>query len=285
MTTDNDVREGGEPTPVNWTRTVTDMRRAAGATAAEVQKLIAANRWDDLCPPEPEHCRGLTRPIRSGGRTINCDCPLFREAECPHTEARAVVRAVREAQARSQYLASAGFGPKYHTPTYERIPRHLARACDEWLADRDKHMAEGTTLWLAGDVGCGKTMALAYVALELRAQEEHHWQPEILFAHAARLFDRLVQFDDAADYYGGCDVLMIDDLGREYDAAWPMARFVMMIEERYSHMRPTLITTNRMPDELRGDVLWKPVIDRLAEKHIAVWEDAPSQRRGKSDAD
>lgn len=282
MTTDNDVREGGEPTQVDWTGKIDKLREAAGAIAAEVLKLIGAGRWDELCPPEPNHCRGLTRPIRAGGRTMNCDCPLFHAPECPHAETRAVVRSVKAAQARGDYFASVGFGPKYHAPEYKRIPRELARACDKWLADMPRHMAEGTTLWLAGDVGCGKTMALAYVALELRNYEP---EPEIRFVHAARLFDRLCQFDDAADHYGNVDVLMIDDLGREYDAAWPMARFVMMIEDRYAHMRPTLLTTNRTPKELREDGPWRPVIDRLAETYIAVWEDAPSQRRGKPDAD
>lgn len=182
-------------------------------------------------------------------------------------------------QVRIRRLEDAGFAPRYaQDAVWDRIPDTIAGAVREWLDDIEQNMAKGHGFWMGGGVGTGKTMAAAMMADEIL-----RYGHTVRFAHAAFLFDRLVAIGNASELWASWvdpDVLIIDDLGREYDSDWPMTRFSWIVEERYGHHSPIIVTSNREPKDFReDDASWEAIISRIGHGASSVWYDGPDQRK------
>lgn len=50
--------------------------------------------------------------------------------------------------------------------------------------------------------------------------------------------------------FASCDVLIIDDLGKENANSWVMTTLFQIVNDRYEAMRPTIVTTQYSPEEL-----------------------------------
>lgn len=183
------------------------------------------------------------------------------------------------AQRRRFRLERVGVPRKYWTADWSEVDGDLMLAAQEWLAGLAEHVVTGKNLWLGGSVGVGKSMALALVADEAAVQLG---DDAVRYVYAPELFDRLVQAEDLNDVFGSWvwpAVLLIDDLGREYDASWPMARFTTVIENRYAE-KPTVVASNLSPKQLReSNQAWEPVCSRLVESMIGTWQAGPDRRR------
>jgi len=75
----------------------------------------------------------------------------------------------------------------------------------------------------------------------------------------------------------GCDLLVLDDLGRERETAWSLALLWRVVDGRYGRMADTLVTSNYSRSELasrlasEGDeVMARAVVSRLAEMTVPV---------------
>lgn len=51
--------------------------------------------------------------------------------------------------------------------------------------------------------------------------------------------------------YAACDILIIDDLGKENANSWVMTTLFQIINERYESVKPTIVTSQYLPDELK----------------------------------
>ena len=47
-----------------------------------------------------------------------------------------------------------------------------------------------------------------------------------------------------------CDVLIIDDLGKEKPSEWVLEKLYYIINERYEHNKPIIVTTNFSENQL-----------------------------------
>lgn len=52
--------------------------------------------------------------------------------------------------------------------------------------------------------------------------------------------------------YAACDVLIIDDLGKENANSWVMTTLFQIVNERYEAIKPTIVTSQYAPDELKA---------------------------------
>lgn len=97
----------------------------------------------------------------------------------------------------------------------------------------------------AGKSHCASALAKAFVASGYRT---------ILTTSLALLDDVKASFDgDAktgATRFASCDVLIIDDIGKENANSWVMTTLFQIINERYERMKPTIVTSQYSPDEL-----------------------------------
>lgn len=130
-----------------------------------------------------------------------------------------------------------------HTPA-ERRSLAMALGVARSFADNPA----GKWILLQGPYGCGKTHLAAAIGL----QRLQHGDV-VLFITTPDLLDHLRVsygeeadggYDETFDRIRGCDLLILDDLGVENPSAWAKEKLFQLLNHRYMHRLPTVITTN-----------------------------------------
>lgn len=191
--------------------------------------------------------------------------PLAEEAMRPglYEDAdRAEMDAIRALQAANRHLAY----------VRRRPSRYAAAAYDTLHADQDPRGRVSSwwvrgprTLVLAGPSRTGKTTAayaIANVVHNLR-----HW---VIAYTAADLSAALKPDGDptAYDHAIACDLLVIDDLGRERVTDWWLEQLQRVVDARCGNERRLIVTTNAAPDpalayELLVGRYGDPLVERV----------------------
>lgn len=133
--------------------------------------------------------------------------------------------------------------------------------------------------FLRGDPGIGKTH-LALAAADMWADREQVAVfvnvPDFL-ANLKETFDaeRRESYSAVFDGYASAPLLVLDDLGAEYQTHWAMAEMFRVIDRRYQARAPLIVTSNvrdnrELDDRVRsrlgpGEVLITGVADRRRE--------------------
>lgn len=162
-------------------------------------------------------------------------------------------------------------------PARFQAPIDLPTPVAEWV-NQGSH-AGG--LYLTGPVGTGKTH-LAFAALVAwcrttgvvptpakdRDWEGYRYGPTVHPVRATTLLDQLRPgASDARQVVvdcQACKLLLIDDLGAEKPSEWTQERLYEVIDERYVHCLPLIITSNLPPHALT-DQVGERTTSRLAE--------------------
>lgn len=128
----------------------------------------------------------------------------------------------------------------------------------------------GAGLYIHGGVGAGKTHAASAMA-RLFAEAGY----DVAFTTAKGMLERVkATFDEggteaAVARYAKCDVLVLDDLGKEDATEWSVGTVFSVLDARYEDMRPTIVTSNYAPGALA---------DRLARRGERVTAEAIASR-------
>lgn len=163
--------------------------------------------------------------------------------------------------------------PRFHAAELEDIddgPVH------EGLAEWCDRPAPGNLL-LFGPVGVGKTHA-AVAAARVR-----FWRRDesVVFGHVATLLDEMRPGHATPDLVNGlcdCGVLVLDDLAAERRTDWTAERLDLIVNDRWSHGRPIIVSTNLPPDVLL-DHLDERLYSRLVDDATALRMTGPDRRR------
>ena len=124
----------------------------------------------------------------------------------------------------------------------------LARIARKQAWDFTQHFQNAfNNLFFYGHTGVGKTFLTHCIAREII--EQGH---SVIYFSAYDLFDELAKrtfhsYDnspDLPDYVGECDLLIIDDLGTELTNTFVQSRLFLLINERLTQKKPTIISTN-----------------------------------------
>ena len=113
----------------------------------------------------------------------------------------------------------------------------------DFLLGFDRHGGSG--LYISGIVGSGKTHAASALARAL-----------VYEGHSVVLTNTLAMLDSIRATYGrdgsqtggvgrfaGCDLLILDDMGKENGSGWALTTMFQVINSRYEDMRPIVITS------------------------------------------
>lgn len=142
-----------------------------------------------------------------------------------------------------------------------------------------RQVTTGPSLLMAGVVGAGKTHQ-AYGAVRQLVQTGVgvRWRATTAADLYADLRPRPgVDSEQELAAVSRCPLLIIDDLGAAKASEWVEEVTYRLINRRYNHMLPTLITTNLAIKDLRG-YLGDRVTSRLAQMTTRV-EFEPVDRR------
>jgi DNA replication protein DnaC len=132
----------------------------------------------------------------------------------------------------------------------------FAKAPDSWLV-------------FQGVNGCGKTHLAAAIA-NYRLKEAK----PIKFVVVPDLLDHLrstfnpeskVSYDQLFEEVKNAPLLILDDLGKQSTTPWAEEKLYQIINHRYNHQLPTVVTTNCTTDELEP-----PISSRFADAKISV---------------
>lgn len=196
---------------------------------------------------ESAECRGgdwrtvtVMRRDERGSYPISADCPL-----CAKDKLTAAIR--------------------HFIPPRFRALIAVPAAVTEWAGRGEK--AQG--LYLTGQVGTGKTHAAWMAAAawcQVTGTRPHgeepptmDWgahgrtAPNVIFTRLTDLLDDLRPGDAAVLTIRDCQkaaLLVIDDIGAEKPSEWTQERVYSVIDHRYAHCLPLIVTSNLPPKGL-----------------------------------
>lgn len=113
---------------------------------------------------------------------------------------------------------------------------------------------KGGNLLLLGRTGCGKTFLSNCVAKALLDQGVsviYFTSSELFRVFEEQTFKKNTDVADLHDHIFDCDLLIIDDLGTEFQNSFTTARLFQCLNERLLRNKSTIISTNLSLEEMR----------------------------------
>lgn len=149
-------------------------------------------------------------------------------------------------------IDQAGIPPYLEGKTWDDYEFYSPEAKNVYRAAQ-KYAASSTTggLYISGPKGTGKTFLASLIAGEKLRQgipTLFVFVPDLLDSFRQAMHDG--QGDDVARTAREADFLVLDDMGAERATAWVAEQLMALINYRYSHQLPTVITSNYQLDEL-----------------------------------
>lgn len=276
-------------------------------TLSEAKKLGITT--EDIIPQKCEFCG---RKLEATGLLINilgrrkwlhrtsdyesCDCSgaeeyrkkLWKEAE--ERRERERERAYKEKIDRM--IQKSKLGKRFKSRTFGSFQineknREAFETAKQYADEFAKYKETGTGLLLTGTYGTGKTHLAAAICHELI---RNNYQP--IFGTMISLLGNIKSTynDERAEEtenqilnkYINCDLLIIDDLGKERPTEWALEKLYYVINSRYEDCKPIVITTN-YADKLVNRLTCKDnietakaIVSRIYEMCVGVlmtWED------------
>jgi len=195
-----------------------------------------------------------------------CDC-LTREAEKARAE---------------KLFKSARIPKRYRNKTLDNFDRsrqpiafHKAK---HYIENWEKTWEEGRCLFFVGNPGTGKSHLAFAILNELLKKGI----PGMCIT-VPDLMDELRPRDDGQErermeVLKTIDFLVMDDLGAEKNSDFTTERIYIILNARYSEMRPTVITSNDYLEDLEKRPGWKRIVDRVKEMADPVRVEGESYR-------
>ncbi len=213
----------------------------------------------------------------------DCGCESAARERAEKKSADAQRAAERQRSRERELLARAGVPRRYAGAAVD-LPQVFA-----YIASFQGNGGAG--LYIHGAVGRGKTYAASAIAREFLLSGYN-----VVFTTAKGMLESIkATFDGGAptagavSRYAKCDLLVIDDLGKEDATEWSVGTVFSVLNTRYEDMRPTVVTSNYRLDELprrlgrRGEsVTGSAIASRIAETCTAVALSGPDRRTGRS---
>lgn len=225
----------------------------ARKSAAKTGSLITLNeagkldvKYDEPTQALCEWCKKQLEPfgvVTSDGRVIwlgtrSCDCDGAADQAKREEEARQK----QQEQERRASLIRCGVKPRYLDANITVV------GIANYLNTFDYKSGRG--LYISGPSRAGKTYAASALAKAF-----HEKKYSIILISSLSMLDAVKASFDGDTKIGivkfcACDILLIDDLGKENGNSWVMTTLFQVINERYENMLPTIVTTQYEPDTL-----------------------------------
>ncbi|CAM3900798.1 ATP-binding protein [Alicyclobacillus pomorum] len=206
-----------------------------------------------------------------------CDCPEFvrkREEERRQREEQERLEQDRQREAHIEALFRRSALPeRWRTRTFERFevtPANTGAFATAKAYAEGFDPEAGKGLLLTGTVGTGKTHLAAAIAMELIGREH-----TVVFGTVTSLLaqvrsaygDDRVSEMDMMRRFTRCNLLIIDDLGKERVSDWVEQTVYEIINTRYERNRSLIITTNMSLAEIRAKYVnvGNAIVDRILE--------------------
>ncbi len=253
--------------PVDWEPTDDSELLFASEAASEKRRHDAACAECPYTVETCEQCRYNAEPF-SSARYSN------EFLRCIPACAKYKVR--MEQRRIAKLIGESGMGARFQMRTFATFREDAAtetakRLAQTFCADI-KTNPRATGLMLIGPYGCGKTH-LAAAILHRCAEDGTPGMfvvaPDLLAQIRSSYRTGDGRADEIVDAAKNTPLLVLDDLGAEKASPWVQEQLYMLINHRYEHMLPTVITTNNDGAELEAE-LGRRTLSRLAEMTVPI---------------
>lgn len=173
----------------------------------------------------------------------------------------------------------------YENKTFANFESHLPWLTGEQQQSLDnafrgaQNFAADPSGWLMieGTYGCGKTHLAAAIGNERLARGDM-----VIFITTPDLLDHLrgtfgpnseVGYDQLFERIRNVPLLILDDLGAENATAWAEEKLFQLLNHRYSHRLPTVITTNANLDALDPRVRSRLLDENVIHRYVITAPD------------
>ena len=170
----------------------------------------------------------------------DCDCEGAKAAATEREAERAQENEARSAERFRRRMEHAGIRERYQSANHEKAGYYAQKVDD------------GQSLYFVGKFGVGKTYLACAIARKLLYNKKT--------VRFATMIDLLLDLQSTyglplsektvLDKYSSCDVLIIDDLGKEQPTRWALTRILAIINNREANMKPVIITSNLRVSEI-----------------------------------
>lgn len=253
--------------PADWEPTDDSELLLASEAASEKRRHDAACAECPYTVETCEQCRYNAEPF-SSARYSN------EFLRCIPACAKYKVR--MEQRRIAKLIGESGMGARFQMRTFATFREDAAtetakRLAQTFCADI-KTNPRATGLMLIGPYGCGKTH-LAAAILHRCAEDGTPGMfvvaPDLLAQIRSSYRTGDGRADEIVDAAKNTPLLVLDDLGAEKASPWVQEQLYMLINHRYEHMLPTVITTNNDGAELEAE-LGRRTLSRLAEMTVPI---------------
>jgi DNA replication protein DnaC len=179
----------------------------------------------------------------------------------------------REAQQR-KLMDRAAIPPRFAHCTFDtfRVESHDQQAafavCRQYAADFRQMHTQGACLVLRGNIGTGKNHLACAIARQVSEQGYSCLMLTVaeIIQRIRATWDRQTEETQAeiTSRFGDVDLLILDEVGRQYGSESEKIILFQVIDARYRAMRPTIVLSNLAPEEI-ADYLGAAAYDRLRE--------------------
>ena len=218
------------------------------------------------------------------GSIVECS----REEGHPRYDKDAVIKRVsgkiQELAGEAQRLKKASdLGKRFSNRTFSNFDKSKCEEAHKaaWAYSQRENLfeSEKNSLLFLGDVGTGKTHLAAAIANEFIGRDI-----PVLFGtfidHLQKIKDEFnnTSLDTYLSKMKSIPILVIDDLGKEKRTDWSQQMLFTIINYRYEHMLPTIITANFDDSGLMNHV-GNATVSRLNEMSTAIHMNGEDYRR------
>ena len=201
-------------------------------------------------PPPPEvrclHCGRRKAPfaLLIAGKVVwisgECGCDQERAAK-EEEEAR---KAAEKDRRYAEKLRAVGIPPRYQNAVIDSNEAAM------FLAEFDSRPGSG--LYIQGTCGSGKTSLACALARRLFDAKKRVLVTTAIdmLGEIQRTFDDSSPTFDVVRRYVECDLLVIDDMGKESAGDWAVRTLFQILNARYGEMRSTIVTSEYDPPNL-----------------------------------
>ena len=244
-----------------------DRTAAASALAAARQKrdaLLAASGRSPLAL-EPKYTCSLCQDTGvADGKTCVC---VRREMQRLRREE---IEAMSSLSVTSFDTMKLDYYPNTPDPkTGRSVRQYMAELLADLRDYADEFDLDSENLMLTGNAGLGKThaaLAVAGAALDKGYDVIYISSPDF-FSRVETLHfgsDPAGEKDALLDTVGGADLLILDDLGTEFNSSFVISTLYSLLNDRLGRRRPTILTSNIVDGTLLEKLYTEKVASRIS---------------------
>lgn len=210
----------------------------------------ARERGLEFDEPDPVVCRWCGKPLTPLGTELMGQVRWIMSEPCgcegERAERERAERAERELRERrvAEKVEAAGVARRF------RGARTSIPEIGDFLAGFDPRGGDG--LYITGRVGSGKTYAASALARALVYQGASVVMTTTLdmLDSIQATYGRGAGQAGGVGRFAGCDLLILDDLGKENGSSWALTTIFQVVNARYQDMRPIVVTSQYPPASL-----------------------------------